>query len=174
MTSCRPPGMMFAALLEGKMEGTEVSYVPQMMMAIVAASAALFGVTVIVINQIRRSALPAKAKKWPTILLVFTFLFGGLAIVFAISWLSSPSVTDRLVALFSFGVQIIWFLMVVCTFWLRETAEDETLKAGYKDSDKTRDKWKKLDAATVGVFLGVLAWSLIRRIREGRKKETRD
>jgi hypothetical protein len=94
-------------------------YEKELMMAILTASTALAGLTGVVIGQIVQSGLATKIKFWLKVPLIFSFLLALLAVMYAISWLISPSDLDRLVSLHCFAGQLSLFSGVSATFWLR-------------------------------------------------------
>lgn len=94
-------------------------YDKELMMAILTAATALAGLSGVVIGQIAQSSLSTKVRFRLKLVLVFTFLLAILAVASAINWFSSPEHIDKLVAVSSFGAQLIVFSGAVAVFWLK-------------------------------------------------------
>ena len=120
---------------------------PQLMMAIIVASAALFGLTGVVIGQARESRL--RNHKQESITKGLTWVLGFLAftMIVAIFWFYSPQEWEKNLAIGTLILEVIAFLLLAGAFW--EMKEE----AGANDTGAESESKTK--------------------IREGRKKETR-
>jgi hypothetical protein len=95
-------------------------YDKELMIAILAASTTLAGLTGVVIGQIRQSKLTVRSRFCFSGLLVITFVFAGIAIARAINWLSSPEDWESQEARCYFEIQLVLFLVVATAFWLSD------------------------------------------------------
>lgn len=95
-------------------------YDKELMMAILTASTALAGLAGVVIGQIMQSELEVRKKLWLKTFFVITFILAGLAIFFAIGWLSSPEGWEKQLVLIVFGAQFVSFFAMTIAFWSNE------------------------------------------------------
>lgn len=150
-----------------------VSYVPELMMAIVVASAALCGLIGVIMGQVIQSQASPRERKSLIEWLSITLVLGVAAITFGYAWFSTPSTSKELGATISFGLHIWAFLILSSRFYLREARRQDAKR----DSASTENhKVLRVGGDIIAglAFLGILAWEIIRWLREVHKKETGD
>lgn len=133
---------------------TETTYDSQLMMAIIAASAALLGLTGVIMGQIMQSSLNVRRKKVFATGFLLVLGFSSLAIVISIFWFYSPEGWEKTFAVSIFGGLIIGFLFLVSAYWQREIVEEQ-------QADKRQYVWEDTTMKLKQFVFRFLSWLVI-------------